>query len=47
VINQEGRRFIVVAVVNHPNAWRAAPALDYLVQWAYFEGGTYDPQLRR
>ena len=47
VIDKDGRRFIVAAIVNHPNAWRAGAALDYLVQWVYVEGGTYDPQLRR
>jgi D-alanyl-D-alanine carboxypeptidase/D-alanyl-D-alanine-endopeptidase (penicillin-binding protein 4) len=47
VITPDGRRFIVSAIVNHPNAWRAAPALDYLVQWVYLEGGSYDPSLRR
>jgi D-alanyl-D-alanine carboxypeptidase/D-alanyl-D-alanine-endopeptidase (penicillin-binding protein 4) len=47
VIDANGRRFIVAAMVNHPNAWRAGPALDYLVQWVYVEGGTYDPALRR
>ena len=47
VIDAEGRRFIVTAIVNHPNAWRASPALDYLVQWVYHEGGTYEPALRR
>jgi len=45
VIDADGRRFIVTAIVNHPNAWRAAPALDYLVQWVYQEGGAYDPVL--
>jgi D-alanyl-D-alanine carboxypeptidase/D-alanyl-D-alanine-endopeptidase (penicillin-binding protein 4) len=47
VIDANGHRFIVAAIVNHPNAWRAAPALDYLVQWVYAEGGSYDPALRR
>ena len=47
VIDANGRRFIVTAIVNHPNAWRAAPALDHLVQWVYQEGATYDPALRR
>ena len=47
VINAEGRRFIVAAIINHPNAARGGAALDYLVQWVYEEGGTYDPALRR
>ena len=47
VIDAEGRRFIVAAIINDPNAWRGGPALDYLVQWVYQEAGTYDRQLRR
>ena len=47
VINAEGRRFIIAAIINHPNAARGGTALDYLVQWVYQEGGTYDPALRR
>ena len=35
VIDDEGRRFVVVAIVNHANAARAQGALDYLVQWVY------------
>ena len=33
-----GRRLVVVAVVNHPNAAAARPALDALVDWAVKEG---------
>jgi D-alanyl-D-alanine carboxypeptidase/D-alanyl-D-alanine-endopeptidase (penicillin-binding protein 4) len=29
-----GRRFILVAIVNHPNANAARPAIDALVEWA-------------
>jgi len=47
VIDADGRRFIVAAVINHPNAARGAAALDYLVQWVYREAGHYDPALRR
>ncbi len=47
VIDAEGRRFIVVAIVNHPNAARATPALDYLVQWVYHEGGRWDSPVHR
>ena len=47
VIDAEGRRFIVAAIINHPNAARGASALDYLVQWVYREAGSYDPALRR
>jgi D-alanyl-D-alanine carboxypeptidase/D-alanyl-D-alanine-endopeptidase (penicillin-binding protein 4) len=35
VIDADGRRYIVVALINHPNAARGQPALDYLVQWVY------------
>ena len=47
MINAEGRHFIVATIINHPNAARSGAALDYLVQWVYQEGGTYDPALRR
>jgi serine-type D-Ala-D-Ala carboxypeptidase/endopeptidase (penicillin-binding protein 4) len=33
-----GRRMVVVAIVNHPNASAARPALDALVDWAVKEG---------
>ena len=33
VLSNSGRRFAVVAIVNHPNANAARPALDALVQW--------------
>ncbi len=47
VIDAEGRRFIVAAIINDPNAARGGVALDYLVQWVYREAGTYDRALRR
>ena len=34
-----GRRLVVVAIVNHPNAPAARPALEALVDWALKEGG--------
>ena len=34
-----GRRLVVVALINHPNAPAARPALDALVDWAVREGG--------
>ncbi len=34
-----GRRLVVVAIVNHPNAPAARPALEALVDWAVKEGG--------
>jgi D-alanyl-D-alanine carboxypeptidase/D-alanyl-D-alanine-endopeptidase (penicillin-binding protein 4) len=34
VLSNTGRRFVLVAIINHPNANAARPALDALVQWA-------------
>ena len=34
-----GRRLVVVAMVNHPNAAAARPALEALVEWAVRQGG--------
>mgnify|MGYP003694459905 CR=1 FL=1 len=39
VIDNEGRRFAVVAIVNHASAARAQGALDFLVQWVYRNAG--------
>jgi D-alanyl-D-alanine carboxypeptidase/D-alanyl-D-alanine-endopeptidase (penicillin-binding protein 4) len=47
VTDANGRRFTVVAIVNDPNAARATPALDYLVQWVYANAGSWDPARRR
>ena len=47
VIDADGRRFMVVAIINHANAARGAAALDYLVQWVYREAGHWDPALHR
>ena len=33
VLGASGRRYVLVAIVNHPNANAARPALDALVQW--------------
>jgi D-alanyl-D-alanine carboxypeptidase/D-alanyl-D-alanine-endopeptidase (penicillin-binding protein 4) len=35
VRSAEGRWVVLVAIVNHPEAARARPALDSLVKWAY------------
>ena len=43
VIDANGKRFIVVALINHANAARGQPALDYLVQWVYRFGATWQP----
>jgi serine-type D-Ala-D-Ala carboxypeptidase/endopeptidase (penicillin-binding protein 4) len=37
VLDAKGRRWIVVMIVNHPNANAAQPALDALVEWVYNE----------
>jgi serine-type D-Ala-D-Ala carboxypeptidase/endopeptidase (penicillin-binding protein 4) len=34
VLGASGKRYVLVAIVNHPNAGAARPALDALVQWA-------------
>ena len=47
VIDAQGRRFTVVALVNHRNAARSSPALDFLVQWVYQNGAVWDPALQR
>ncbi|MEP7206022.1 MAG: D-alanyl-D-alanine carboxypeptidase/D-alanyl-D-alanine-endopeptidase [Casimicrobiaceae bacterium] len=41
VLDAGGRRFLVVALVNHPEAARAQPALDFLVQWVFQEGAAW------
>lgn len=33
VLSNSGRRYVLVALVNHPQAPAARPALDALVQW--------------
>ena len=43
VIDAEGRRFVVVAIVNHANAEKSQAALDFLVQWVYRNGGSWTP----
>lgn len=43
VIDAEGRRFVVVAMVNHPSAARAQAPLDFLVQWVYRHGAAWAP----
>ncbi|MEO8278248.1 MAG: D-alanyl-D-alanine carboxypeptidase/D-alanyl-D-alanine-endopeptidase [Ideonella sp.] len=34
VLADNGRRYVVVAIINHPNANRARAALDQIAQWA-------------
>ena len=47
VIDAQGRRWIVVAIINHANASRGQAALDGLVQWVYRSAGTWDPKSQR
>jgi D-alanyl-D-alanine carboxypeptidase/D-alanyl-D-alanine-endopeptidase (penicillin-binding protein 4) len=34
VLHPDGRRYVLVAIINHPDANAARPALEALVQWA-------------
>lgn len=43
VLAASGRRLVLVALVNHPNANAARPAFDALVQWAVTETGAPPP----
>jgi len=47
VIDAEGRRWIVVAIINHANASHGQAALDGLVQWVYRNARVWDPNLQR
>jgi serine-type D-Ala-D-Ala carboxypeptidase/endopeptidase (penicillin-binding protein 4) len=47
VLDPNGRRFTVVAIVNDANAARSRPALDFLVEWVYRNGATWDPAQQR
>ena len=38
VLSDSGRRYVLVALINHPNANAARPALDALVQWSLRDG---------
>jgi serine-type D-Ala-D-Ala carboxypeptidase/endopeptidase (penicillin-binding protein 4) len=38
VLADSGHRYVVVALVNHPNADAATPALDALLQWVQERG---------
>jgi D-alanyl-D-alanine carboxypeptidase/D-alanyl-D-alanine-endopeptidase (penicillin-binding protein 4) len=39
VLDRHGRRWIVVMIVNHPNAGPAQAAMDALVDWVYRQDG--------
>jgi serine-type D-Ala-D-Ala carboxypeptidase/endopeptidase (penicillin-binding protein 4) len=41
VIDPNGTRWILVVLVNHPNASRATQALDYLAEWVFRQAGAY------
>ena len=43
VLGASGRRHVVVAIVNHPNANAARPVLDALVQWAAVDAAAPRP----
>ena len=38
VLGASGKRYVLVAVINHPNANAARPALDALLQWTVDDG---------
>ena len=40
VLSDSGRRYVLVALINHPNANAGRPALDALVQWAIRDAPT-------
>jgi serine-type D-Ala-D-Ala carboxypeptidase/endopeptidase (penicillin-binding protein 4) len=44
VLSNSGRRYVLVAVVNHANANAARPAIDALVQWAIDDAVTSTAQ---
>ena len=35
VSSRSGQSYAIVGIVNHPNAWRAVPALDSFIEWVY------------
>ena len=43
VLAPSGRRYVLVGIVNHPNASAARPALEALIQWAASEGQAAGP----
>ena len=34
VLGASGKRYVLVAIANHPNAAAARPAMDALIEWA-------------
>jgi D-alanyl-D-alanine carboxypeptidase/D-alanyl-D-alanine-endopeptidase (penicillin-binding protein 4) len=47
VIDADGRRWVLTAIINHPNAARGQPALDFLVQWTYGNAAAWSRMLQR
>ena len=47
VIDADGRRWVLTAIINHPNAARGQPALDFLVQWTYANASAWSRMLQR
>ncbi len=47
VIDADGRRWVLTAIVNHANANRAQGALDFLVQWVYRNAAAWEKAPRR
>ena len=43
VLADSGRRYVVVGIVNHPNANAARPALDALAEWAASDAPAVSP----
>ncbi len=46
LVTADGRRFALAAIVNHPNASRAQPALDFFVQWIHSHAAARDASTR-
>ena len=46
VLSASGRRYVMVGLVNHPNANEARPALEALIQWVGNDGNEPPPATR-
>lgn len=46
VLAPSGRRYVLVGIVNHPNAGATRPALEALIQWTANDGLADSPALR-
>lgn len=44
VLGDSGRRYVLVAIVNHPQAGASRPALDALVQWTIHDASPTGPR---